>query len=123
MKSREPPRARTPVNSYRQRPISRTIVFDVVTWVFRGQAPRAAGGRAADPHPSAPRDPTSDGAPVDLVVAALHQSSKLTATAIAHGHRPRRREREARALKALVEGGQVRIYGKARGRGYAWRGG
>jgi type I restriction enzyme S subunit len=74
-------------------------------------APRATNGHGAE---------AEEGEPVDLVVAAFQLAPRLTATAIG-STTGLDAASVKKALKALVDGGQVRVEGKARGTAYVWR--
>ena len=73
-------------------------------------APRATNGHGAE---------GAEGAPVDLVVAAFQLAPRLTATSIG-STTGLDAASVKKALKALVDGGQVRVEGKARGTAYVW---
>ncbi len=60
-----------------------------------------------------------EGAPVDLVVAAFQLAPRLTATSIGTSTGLDAASVK-KALKALVDVGQVRVEGKARGTAYVW---
>lgn len=73
-------------------------------------APRATNGHGAE---------DAEGAPVELVVAAFQLTPRLTATSIGTTTGLDTASVK-KALKALVDGGHVRVEGKARGTSYVW---
>lgn len=91
----------------------------------RGRVARAPEPPAAKPAAATPTNSHSaelaEGAPVDLVVAAFQQAQRLTATAIVDTTGLDTASVK-KALKALLDGGHVRVEGKARGTAYVWRG-
>lgn len=82
---------------------------------------------AADAKQNAPqraigaRPEVSEAEPLDVVVGAFHQASRLTASAIGEATGLDAASVK-KALKALVDAGQVRVEGKARGTSYVWSG-
>lgn len=93
----------------------------------RGRAARTADPELFAAKPAAPRATNGHGAeategePVDLVVAAFQLTPRLTATSIGTTTGLDAASVK-KALKALVDGGQVRVEGKARGTAYVWGG-
>lgn len=91
----------------------------------RGRAARAPDANAAKPIAARPKNghdsEAAEGGPVDLVVAAFQQAQRLTAGAIGESTGLDAASVK-KALRVLVEGGHVRVEGRARGTNYVWRG-
>lgn len=90
----------------------------------RGRAARAPETPAAKPAAARATNghgaEAAEGAPVDLVVAAFQRAQRLTATAIGDTTGLDTASVK-KALKALLDGGHVRVEGKARGTAYVWQ--